>query len=289
MTIGEGGCTATIATLGAELTSWSVGGRELLWQRDPAFWGRSAPILFPVVGRSHDNAVRVAGKRYPMPVHGFAPMSQFMVESADAGRAVLVLEDTARTRQAYPFSLRLTVAYEAGPDCVKVSVAIDNNGDTPMPYAVGLHPGFNWPERGASRQMAMVEFDRDEVPAVPVITAEGYFADDSRPLHFDDRKMPLSLENLGDEAVCFIDARSRRFAFLREDGSSIVVENGDFPHFAIWTRHGAPFLSLESWTGHGDKVGFDGELAERSSMRVLMPNAEAEHSACYSFRAENHG
>lgn len=287
--IGEGECEAKVATLGAELISWRIGGQELIWQRDPAFWGRSAPILFPVVGRSHDNAVRVGGRRYTMPVHGFAPISEFAVQSADEKSVVLALADSAATRQSYPFAFRLTVAFEAGRDCITVRTRTENSGDKPMPYAIGLHPGFNWPRRGASTRMAFVTFDRDETPSVPVITPDGFFDDQTRPLAFDGRSMPLTPQNLGDEAVCFLDARSRRIGFVREDGSSIIVENGDFPHFAIWTRDGAGFLSIESWTGHGAPAGFDGDLVDRPSMRLLMPNEQAEHSACYSYRAANHG
>ncbi len=34
----------------------------------------------------------------------------------------------------------------------------------------------------------------------------------------------------------------------------------DFPHFAVWSKRGAPFVSLEAWTGHGDPDGFDGDI-----------------------------
>ncbi len=287
--IGEEECEASIAALGAELISWRVGGQEMMWQRDPAFWSRSAPILFPTVGRSHENAIRVGGKSYPMPVHGFAPGSHFAVDGADERRIVFTLSDAETTRQFYPFSFRLTVEFEAGPDSITVRTRTENTGDTPMPYAIGLHPGFIWPDRDAAGVAAFVTFDRDESPSVPIITPDGFFDDRTRPLQFDGRSMPLTPENLGDEAVCFIDARSRRIVFERPDGSAIVVENGDFPHFAIWTREGAGFLSIESWTGHGAPAGFDGEFTDRPSIRVLMPDEQAEHSACYSYRAAKHG
>ena len=40
---------------GAEL--WSIrdhSGREFIWQADPAFWKRHAPVLFPIVGSLWD-------------------------------------------------------------------------------------------------------------------------------------------------------------------------------------------------------------------------------------------
>ena len=45
--------TVSISTKGAELQSIKnpTVGIEYLWQGDAAFWGRKAPVLFPVVGR----------------------------------------------------------------------------------------------------------------------------------------------------------------------------------------------------------------------------------------------
>ncbi|WP_290770145.1 MULTISPECIES: hypothetical protein [Exiguobacterium] len=45
----------TLKAQGAEMTSWKVSGTELLWQGDPTYWGRQAPILFPIVGRLLDD------------------------------------------------------------------------------------------------------------------------------------------------------------------------------------------------------------------------------------------
>ena len=39
-----------IATMGAELQSVKLNGKERLWQGDPKFWTGRAPILFPVCG-----------------------------------------------------------------------------------------------------------------------------------------------------------------------------------------------------------------------------------------------
>ena len=49
-TIAKGNVTAQISSMGAELTSFVVDDREYLWQADPTFWGKHAPVLFPIVG-----------------------------------------------------------------------------------------------------------------------------------------------------------------------------------------------------------------------------------------------
>ena len=44
--ISAGRVSARIDSMGAQLTSLSLDGREYLWQADPAWWGKHAPILF---------------------------------------------------------------------------------------------------------------------------------------------------------------------------------------------------------------------------------------------------
>lgn len=43
-----------------------------MWDADPAFWGRTAPVLFPIVGALKDNSYRYEGQTYLMGQHGFA-------------------------------------------------------------------------------------------------------------------------------------------------------------------------------------------------------------------------
>ena len=51
----------TVAEHGAEITSIQLEGIERMWDADPAFWGRTAPVLFPIVGALKDNSYRYEG------------------------------------------------------------------------------------------------------------------------------------------------------------------------------------------------------------------------------------
>ena len=46
-----------VESLGAELTGMKdlKTGKEYIWQKDPKFWAKSSPILFPFVGALKDN------------------------------------------------------------------------------------------------------------------------------------------------------------------------------------------------------------------------------------------
>ncbi len=65
--------------------------------------------------------------------------------------------------------------------------------------------------------------------------------------------------------------------FVSPSGRAIAMRMEDFPHLAVWTKPTAPFLSLEAWTGHADWAGFEGNLENRDSQRLLAPGASARH------------
>ncbi len=278
--LSTGRARALVARRGAEPVAWSVGGVPLLWTADAAWWGRTAPVLFPVVGWSQGGHVRVDGIRRPMPVHGFAPAAEFRVVGRATDRVRLELTDGAETRDVYPFGFRLTVDWRLRPDRLAVVLTVANPGDRPLPYAVGLHPGFRWPLAGAPRAGHRVRFERPERAEVPVIAPGGLFSARRRPVPIDAEGV-LALDDalFAGDALCFLDTASRRVRFENGRGQAILVDQPDFPHVALWSRPGAPFLSVESWTGHGDPEGFAGELAERPSIRLLAPGARVHHRA----------
>ena len=63
-----------IAEHGAELTKLynKKTGTDLLWDAEPKFWKRHSPVLFPNVGKTYKNTVKINGTHYPTSQHGFA-------------------------------------------------------------------------------------------------------------------------------------------------------------------------------------------------------------------------
>mgnify|MGYP002552555089 FL=1 len=70
-----------IAEHGAELTKLynKKTGTDLLWDAEPKFWKRHSPVLFPNVGKTYKNTVKINGTQYPTSQHGFARDSEFNV------------------------------------------------------------------------------------------------------------------------------------------------------------------------------------------------------------------
>jgi galactose mutarotase-like enzyme len=177
------------------------------------------------------------------------------------------------------------VTYRLADATLAVDFAVENRDARPMPYALGIHPGFRWPLSGGAREGHAIVFEAAEDPSVPMIAPGGLFSPERRPVPLDGRVLPLDEAVLAQEALCFLDLKSRSLAYRAADGAALSLAWDDFAHGAIWSRPPAPFVSIESWTGHGDPVGFDGELADKPSMRLLAPGETGRHAVRYVFAA----
>ncbi len=279
----SGASCAEISLVGAELRRWSCAGRDLLWEPDPAVWPAVAPLLFPIVGWAREGKIRVGGETLRMGVHGFAAQELFAPGARGEDFATLRLDDNPHTRAQYPFGFRLAMTYRLGRSSLAVSAVVRNRGADVMPYAFGLHPGFRWPLDGSRREDHSVTFERAEEASVPEIAPSGLFSDRRRAVPLSGRTLALDDELVRAEALCFLDAGSRRVHFHSGAGSRLTVETEGFRHWALWSRPPAPYLCVEAWTGHGDPVGFDGELIEKPSMILLAPGQTRVHRVVFSF------
>ena len=68
----HGRLSAAIDPMGAQLLSLKLDGHEYLWQGDPRFWARRAPVLFPIVGSLRDGRAESAQGPCVMGRHGIA-------------------------------------------------------------------------------------------------------------------------------------------------------------------------------------------------------------------------
>ena len=97
--------TLTVISAGAEMKSLKDNKteQEYLWQADPKFWGRTSPVLFPIVGNYAQKQSVYEGKTYTLSQHGFARDMEFDLESQTEEEIWFVLKDTESTLEKYPF------------------------------------------------------------------------------------------------------------------------------------------------------------------------------------------
>ena len=142
-----------IAQMGAELMHIidRRNGEELLWQGDPTYWKRRAPVLFPNVGRTWRDEFRIDGRRYRTSQHGFSRDRSFACEEADRLRAVFLLREDAESLRRYPFPFELRIAYALEGGELAVRWSVHNPGTEEMCFTIGGHPAFYFGDADARK------------------------------------------------------------------------------------------------------------------------------------------
>lgn len=243
--------------------------RELLWEGDPAFWGRHAPILFPNVGKTYKNKVKINGNVYPTSQHGFARDHKFSLAGKGEDSISFLLESTEEMKAAYPFSFRLTVTYTLRERKVCVEWKVENTSGEDMYFTIGGHPAFRFAGKGERKEdyllyfpnresLNYVLFDFDEAAVNP---------DKVYELKLDKGFCPMTEEMFLQDALIFDGGQVEEVWICRKDGTPYVgMESRGFPSFGIWSVKDAPFVCLEPWDGRCDNIGFDGELSQKPNV-----------------------
>ena len=134
--------TLTVISAGAEMKSLKDNKteQEYLWQADPKFWGRTSPVLFPIVGNYVQKQSVYEGKTYTLSQHGFARDMEFDLESQTEEEIWFVLKDTESTLEKYPFHFALHIGYELCKNEVKVNWTVENTDTKELYFSIGAHP-----------------------------------------------------------------------------------------------------------------------------------------------------
>lgn len=96
---------AEIESFGGELKSLvdKGTGQEYMWEADPAFWGKTSPVLFPFIGKLESASYEYEKKRYEIEKHGFARDMEFAVAEREADRITFYIESNEDTLKNFPF------------------------------------------------------------------------------------------------------------------------------------------------------------------------------------------
>jgi galactose mutarotase-like enzyme len=257
--------SAEINPLGAELHSLrDADGRDLLWDGDPAFWTGRAPILFPVVGVVAGGVIRVDGRDYPMPKHGFARRKMWQIVEHAADAATFRLEPDDETRAAYPFDFRLDLRFAIEGTCLSMVATLSNPGDVPLPASFGFHPALRWPlPGGAPRDAHRVRFAEAEPDPIRRIDSDGLLRPAAEPSPVDGRDLIVRDALFEDDALIFDMLASRALRFGAPGGTVLDIAFPGMPLLGIWTKPGAPYLCIEPWQGVADPEAFAQDFREK--------------------------
>ena len=273
--------TLSINSKGAELVSAkSVNGKEYIWQADKRYWGRHAPILFPVCGRLLNSEYTLDGKEYKMGSHGFARECEFNVTEQGEDNITLVLRQNEDTASIYPFDFTLRVRYCVESTMVKMYIEVKNDSEKVMPYMIGWHPGFcidgvvdnytvSFTGESIKRHYMKPSLFVDQAEVDYPLT-EGKFSLSEEEIYGEDT---VIFKGIGRESILSLDGQPK----LR------LRQSDNLPFYAIWKApySEAEYICLEPWSD----IPSDGIIPECFDTR-RMSRLDGGKSESYFFSAE---
>jgi galactose mutarotase-like enzyme len=277
-TISNSTYSLTVSEHGAEIKSLKKNGTELMWHADPKYWGRTSPVLFPLVGNYWDKKSRWDGKTYEMSQHGFARDQEFTLVSKDDTSLLFELRENDETLAKYPFAFILQLGYKLSDKGVEVIWKVKNPTDSDIFFSIGGHPAFNCD----LNKDKLVFMNKGKALSgdirVNIIAGDGSgcLSDKSKDISLSDGVLQLSPELFDEDALIIEDRQADAVALLDESGNEVLTVSFDSPLFGIWspTKKEAPFVCIEPWYGRCDRVGFNGDLSRREYGNTLTPGGE---------------
>ncbi|MBF4693797.1 aldose 1-epimerase family protein [Fusibacter ferrireducens] len=268
-----------VAIKGAELTSlFDVKkNKELLWQGDKQYWGRQAPILFPIVGSLKDGQYIYEDVKYELPRHGFARDHVFVLEACTDDQATLILRENAELMSKYPFQFELAVTYKINKNSLQIHYCVKNMMSKEMFFSIGAHPAFNC-DLNSEKSFLRIEMQTEEasLESLKIALNSGLIVDGYRDIALEAGRLRLTPKLFEEDALIFKGEHINGF-ILNSDGEGDILkfECCNYPYIGIWSPK-APFVCIEPWHGIADFEGTSQNLKEKQGIIKLDGQTEFE-------------
>lgn len=265
----------TVSKQGAELHNITskIDGTEYLWNRNKRYWGYSAPVLFPIVGKVKNGTYKVDGKEYNLPQHGLARLKEFeMIEKTD-NKIIFELVDSEETLKVYPYKFSLKIAYTLVESGVVTEYIVENTDNKTIYFSIGAHPAFMCPMiPGEIIDDYYFEFNEKENCDIMPISEEGYIKHERKQYLVNNNIIPLNFDVFKGDALVFDSLKSNKISLKSVNHDKVLtMDFTGFPYMGLWTKAtGAPFVCIEPWYGHADFEDFDGELKDKAGIEKLQ-------------------
>jgi len=262
-----------IKSKGAELCNVvrKDNGLEYIWRGDPAVWGKTSPVLFPIVGTLKDNTYFYNGEHYTLSRHGFARDAEFEIVEQKQQKVSFLLKDSAASFVNYPFHFELILTYELDNDLLKTSYEVRNTGKDNMYFSLGAHPAFKVPlTEGSVYEDYYLEFDHIENADRWPISKDGLI--EHIPIHFfnNSSRIDLNRNLFREDALVFKHLQSCQVSLITDinaHGLHFYFEG--FPYLGLWAAKGGDFVCIEPWCGIADSVDHNQQLTHKEGIEEL--------------------
>ena len=258
---------------GAELTNIrsKLTGLEYMWSGDPAFWGKTSPVLFPIVGTLRNDSFLYKGKLYTLTRHGFARDMVFSVIAQDNERITFQLLSNAITLEKYPFDFNFEISYHLSDNFLEVRYDVKNAGSDTMYFSIGAHPAFKVPLTADTNfEDHYLVFSESENALRWPIDPHGLIMENPTPVLENASKLKLTHDLFSNDALVFKNLRSDKVSIRsdkHDNGLDFYFEG--FPYLGIWSYKNADFVCIEPWYGIADSVLHNQNFVEKEGIVKL--------------------
>ena len=280
---------------GAELISIKLDGIEKLHQgscvvdeNGKPYWGRHAPILFPIVGKLKENKTIITGNQYEMTQHGFARDMEFEEIFKDENNIKYVLKSNEQTLKKFPFKFELYVEYEINnkndANELIIKYVVINKDEKDMLFGLGGHPAFICDYSSENYEL---EFENKEDRIEFYKLENGLIKEEPIKSILENNKIKLTKNIFDEDAIIMKHIHSNKIVLkdIKCNKNVLELDFKGFPYLAIWSKKGAPFVCIEPWQNHTDSVNSNGEFDKKEDISKLKSNEKFECS--YKVRFES--
>ena len=274
--------SAGINPKGAELVSLIHKASQIdhMWSADPKFWGKSSPVLFPIIGSLKNDAFIYKNQEYALPRHGFARDRVFEIEKQTEDSVVFLLTHDDASLQVFPFTFELRLHYTIEANQLKVKYEVKNTGNDTMFFSVGGHPAFKVPfADGTAYNDYYLEFNKEEDLKRWPLTNSGLVETNPEEMSTYSTRVPLTKKLFYEDALVFKHLESDSVTLKSDKTSSqLKFQFEGFPFLGIWAAKDADFVCIEPWCGIADSVTHNQQLEEKEGINALAPAENFERT-----------
>ncbi len=274
---------------GAELTSIKFNGEEKLFQGSKVldengkeYWGRQAPILFPIVGQIKDGKTIIDGKEFYMGQHGFARDMDFEEVEKTEKIHKYVLKYNEKTLEKYPYKFELEVCYEIeNENILEVKYKVRNLDNKQIEFGLGAHPAFICNYSSGNYK---IEFEKNEDGVKFSKLNDGLISKEKADNLIErGNVIKLNKDIFDNDALILSNIKSNKLSLMSNDDKKILeFDFTGFPYLGIWSKKGAPFVCIEPWFNTADKEDSNGIFKDKEDIIKLEPNEE--FNSCFKIK-----
>lgn len=251
-TIGNPYLSVTVAEHGAELQSiQGADGTQYLWQGDPKYWGDRAINIFPYVARLTEGCYCMDGQKYSLPIHGFAPTTEFVLTEKTENTMVFSLEDSEKTWGSYPRKFCFQIIYRLVDNRLEVTFRVENRDEKAMYFGIGGHPGFNVPlEKGKDFTSYRLRFAESCQPKRVIFNPSCFVTGETVDYCLENgTDIPLRHDLFDEDAIVLQDISKTVTLESVEGGHSVTVSYPGMDYLGLWhwPKTDAPYVCIEPW------------------------------------------